>query len=206
MAGTLYPIGQPAITAPLAPVAGLQLAALPPPGLGNVPTGPPPSPQLGAVDAGPRLPPLGPPLPTGNPELQGLPGAAAPGMLRSAGGATTVGSAPSPRTFQEFYADAARDPLRGVYERIMSRFDPEQVVAVEAATLFEQAVTSNSGVPQAYLCCASTRRGPRIYCVHLPSRFPSALDGRITPWDNQVYAFLGETTNGTATTVVFPNN
>jgi len=145
-------------------------------------------------------------LPTGNPGVQGLLGAAAPGLSRNAGGATTVGGAPSPRTFQEFYADAARDPLHGVYERIMSRFDPEQVVAVEAATLFEQAVTSNSGVPQAYLCCASTRRGPRIYCVHLPSRFPSALDGRITPWDNQVYAFLGETTNGTATTVVFPNN
>jgi hypothetical protein len=32
------------------------------------------------------------------------------------------------------------------------------------------------------------------------------LDGRTTPWDNQVYAFLGEATNGTATTVVFPNN
>ena len=74
MAGTPFQIGQPAIASPLAPRAGSQLAALPPPGQGQVPLGYPPPPHLGAGDAGPRPPPLGPQLPPGNPELQGLPG------------------------------------------------------------------------------------------------------------------------------------
>jgi hypothetical protein len=32
------------------------------------------------------------------------------------------------------------------------------------------------------------------------------LDGTVTPWDNQAYAFLGDTTNGNTTTVIFPTN
>jgi hypothetical protein len=104
---------------------------------------------------------------------------------------------PQPRTFQEFYSDATKDPCHGQYGRILQRFDPESPNAVEPVMLFEQAVNGNSSTHQAYLCCVSTRRGPRIYCIHLPAKFPSALDGRVTPWDNNAYAFLGEVTEGT---------
>ena len=34
----------------------------------------------------------------------------------------------------------------------------------------------------------------------------SALDGHVTPWDNQCCAFLGDVTQDVATTVVFPVN
>lgn len=43
-----------------------------------------------------------------------------------------------------------------------------------------------------------------MYVLHLPACFTGALDGHITPWDNNLYAFLGEVTQGMATTVAFP--
>jgi hypothetical protein len=39
----------------------------------------------------------------------------------------------------------------------------------------------------------------------LPNWFTSAIDGHITPWDNNAYAFLGEVTHDTATTICFPS-
>ncbi len=71
----------------------------------------------------------------------------------------------------------------------MQRFDPENASAVAADVLFAQAMGTSGNLHQAYLCCTSTRFGPRIYCIHLPSLFASALDGRTTPWDDQCYAF-----------------
>jgi hypothetical protein len=41
--------------------------------------------------------------------------------------------------------------------------------------------------------------------MHLLSKFISSLDGRATPWDNSCYAFLGDVTQGIATTIIFPN-
>jgi hypothetical protein len=111
---------------------------------------------------------------------------------------------PRPRTFLQFYEDASKDPCKGEYGHIMARFNPEDAGSVDADQLLSQALGSGGNVPQAYLCCASTCRGPQIYLIHLPSRFTSALDGRITPWDNQCYAFLGDVTQDIATTVVFP--
>ena len=107
-------------------------------------------------------------------------------------------------TFASFYNDATKDPCLGQYARIMNRFDPNQANMIQPEVLLDQALGAG-GVPQAYLACAATRRGPRIYVLHLPARFTGALDGRTTPWDNNLYAFLGEVTQGTVTTVVFPN-
>ncbi len=51
----------------------------------------------------------------------------------------------------------------------MQRFDPENASAVAADVLFAQAMGTSGNLHQAYLCCTSTRFGPRIYCIHLPS-------------------------------------
>jgi hypothetical protein len=112
------------------------------------------------------------------------------------------------RTFVQLYEDTAKDPCNGDYSRIMQRFDPESPTVVAPETLLEQALGSVGTKPQAYFCCSATRRGPRIFCIHLPSRsrFVGALDGRITPWDNNSYALLGDVTQGITTTVCFPNN
>jgi hypothetical protein len=73
----------------------------------------------------------------------------------------------------------------------MQRFDPENPLQaqVNADILFDQALGTPPTSHQAYLCCAATRRGPRIFCLHAPSRFHSALDGRVILWDNNSYAF-----------------
>jgi hypothetical protein len=87
----------------------------------------------------------------------------------------------------------------------MQRFDPESPTVNGAEILHEQALDSVGTKHQAFLCCSSTRRGPRIFCIHLPSRFVEALNGRITPWDNSSCTFLGVITQGIATTVCFLN-
>jgi hypothetical protein len=126
------------------------------------------------------------------------PPVAAPGVQMPA--------APKPRTFRDFYADSSRDPCKGDYQRIMQRFDPEAATIIASDVLLEQALGNRPDLHQAYLCCAATRRGPRVFCIHLPSRFTSALDGRVTPWDNNLYASLREVTQDIATTVCFPTN
>lgn len=107
-------------------------------------------------------------------------------------------------TFAELYGDATKDPCAGQYAPIMSRFDPMHANAVQGNVLMDQALGA-SAVPQAYLCCSSSRRGTRIHCVHMPSRFTGSLDGHVTPWDNNLYAFLGEITQSVATIVAFPS-
>jgi hypothetical protein len=109
-----------------------------------------------------------------------------------------------PRTFREFYNDTRKDPCRGDYSGVMQRFDPEAATVVASEILLEQALGCRADMHQAYLCCAPTRRGNRIFCVHLPSHFASSLDGRTTPWDNNMYACLGDVTNDIATTICLP--
>ena len=111
-----------------------------------------------------------------------------------------------PRTFIEMYQDGQRDPCQGRYAQIMARFNPEVQEPVATNTLWEQALGTPPHVPQAYLCCALSRRGVRIHCLHMPSRFVGALDGRVTPWDGNAFAFLGDVVQGLATTVIFPPN
>jgi hypothetical protein len=64
----------------------------------------------------------------------------------------------------------------------MERFDPDINNVVTPLLLQEQAVASGVA-PQAYFCCAQRQDQVHIYCVHLPSKFPSALDGTASPWD-----------------------
>jgi len=105
-----------------------------------------------------------------------------------------------PREFASWYSDGQLDPLRGQYEAIMHRFDPEINNTISHIILLEQAV-GGGPVPQAYLCCVQRQQQTRIYCLHLPSKYIGALDGKQTPWDSRVFMFLGEVTQNTATSV-----
>jgi len=91
------------------------------------------------------------------------------------------------------------------YADILARFDPVQNVAITHVLLLEQAISAGA-VPQAYLCCVMSQGQIKIYCLHMPSRFTSSLDGRKTLWDGKVFAFLRELTQGIATTVELPDN
>jgi hypothetical protein len=113
---------------------------------------------------------------------------------------------PSPAahlTFAAYYGDPELDPCKGDYRRLMERFDPDVNNVVTPLLLQEQAVASGI-VPQAYLCCAQRQDQVRIYCVHLPSKFPSALDGTTSPWDGSIFAFLGDLVQGVITTIQLP--
>jgi hypothetical protein len=107
-------------------------------------------------------------------------------------------------TFVTLYADETADPWQGDYQPIMDRVDLEMNRMLTPLLLLEQAVGAGP-VPQAYLCCSLQRNQVRIYCLHIPSKYVGALDGRLSPWDGNSYAFLGEITQGVATTVNFPN-
>jgi hypothetical protein len=132
------------------------------------------------------------------PQLRAPPGGAAPLPI---GGMTR-----RPSTFLEFYQEPLSDPCQGRYANILNRFNPESAHAVAANVLLEQVVSTPAHVPQAYLCCALSRQGLRVYCMHMPSKFAAALDGSTTPWDNLVFAFLGDVVQGMTTTVTFPSN
>jgi hypothetical protein len=64
----------------------------------------------------------------------------------------------------------------------MNRFDVEANPGVTHYMLYEQAVGAGT-TPQAFICCAEQRQSTRIYCLHLPLKYVSALDGMMTLWD-----------------------
>jgi hypothetical protein len=108
-------------------------------------------------------------------------------------------------TFNQLYADEQRDPCSRRYERIMARFDAEPPNALAGGTLFDQVVSVGGAQLQAYLCCGTGvgANGPRVYCVHSPSKFISSLDGTPSAWDSLSFAFLGELVQGAITNVLF---
>jgi hypothetical protein len=85
----------------------------------------------------------------------------------------------------------------------MSRFNLEVNPVISHATLLEQAVGLGP-VPQAYLCCVQRQHQTRVFCLHLPTKYTSSLDGRMTPWDGVTFAYLGEAIQGQVTTVILP--
>jgi hypothetical protein len=61
--------------------------------------------------------------------------------------------------------------------------------------------------PCAYLCCTALHPNTpqRVYLLHTLSRFPpAALDGSITPWDDQLLGCLGDVLQDTVATVMLP--
>jgi hypothetical protein len=109
-------------------------------------------------------------------------------------------------TFNQLYSDETRDPCHINYGRIMTRFDADSPTPTDSNTLWNQVIGVGGSQLQAYLCCRTGigGRGPRIYCLHLPTKFIPALDGQESPWDNLTFAFLGEVMQGHVTNVVVP--
>lgn len=107
------------------------------------------------------------------------------------------------RDFASFYGDNSLDHCHSDYTRILECFDPEVTTVLMHVLMHEQAVSSGP-IPQAYLYCASQRQQVQIFCVHLPTKFPSALDGQTTPWDGVSFAYLGEIIQGVVSTIEFP--
>jgi len=107
------------------------------------------------------------------------------------------------RSFASYYGDETLDPFQGNYTRILERLDPETNNGLSHFMLLEQAVGTGA-CPQAYLCCSNQQQRTRVYCIHLPSRFTSSLDGQVTQWDTGTFVFLGELIQGTAQNVMLP--
>jgi hypothetical protein len=108
-------------------------------------------------------------------------------------------------SFHELYSDAAKDPWKGDYTRIMRRFDTNVDEPLDGRDLSEKVVRLRPDYPQSYLMCFHTANGTRIFCVHTPSQYQEELDGTNTPWDQLGFAFLGDVFQGSITTVYFPN-
>jgi len=139
------------------------------------------------------------------------PAALPPGIVAN-DRATTVPAAASisltrHTTFSSFYQDEHKDPMRDRYATIMARFDAMAPTPLSAEAVLETAL-GNPSVPGTYLCCASLHGAarPRIYLLHLMSKYVPAFDGSTTPWDNRLFCFLGEILHGTAQTVALPAN
>jgi hypothetical protein len=54
------------------------------------------------------------------------------------------------------------------------------------------------------LRCIQCQARTYTVCVHLPSKYISALDGRTMPWDRKFFAYIGEIAHGTAITIQLP--
>jgi hypothetical protein len=106
-----------------------------------------------AVGAGPLPPVAGPAINQGMSLVPGNPG---------------IGGSMQITTFAHFYADKTKDPYQRRYDRIMARFDADLPTVLPSKTIFQQVVSVRATVPQAYLFCADTTLGPRVYCTHFP--------------------------------------
>jgi hypothetical protein len=109
-------------------------------------------------------------------------------------------------TVTQLYNQDESDPYHRDYTRIMTRFNAALPNAVPSATLYQQVVSRGGQTPQAYLFCADTLEGPRVYCIHCPSKFLGALDGTETPWDDSSFGFLGDVIRGLIFLIYFLNN
>jgi hypothetical protein len=106
-------------------------------------------------------------------------------------------------SFSQLYGDDTKDPCRRNYRQVMIRYDARRQDAILGPTLLQQVLNASGSVPQAFLCCGTTVNGPRIFCVHFPSRYVGAVDGTVSVWYNMSFAFLGEVVHGLVSIVTF---
>jgi hypothetical protein len=108
------------------------------------------------------------------------------------------------RNFSSYYNDESKDPLRSRGAAVLRRFavGPES----PQPEVLLQSILSNTQHPNVFLCCSSLHNigGPKVYLLHAFSRFPPALDGTVTPWDNRIFCYLGELPQVEPITVAIP--
>jgi len=143
----------------------------------------PNGPAVGA-DVGPAI--------AGDPAIPRAPAAGGPQEIKHA-------------TFTQLFSDATKDPCHGNYARVMARFEAHVPGAIAGNVLFQQVTGIGAGQLQAYLRCSSGvgQAGPRIHCVHLPTKLHASLEGQPSTWDDRCFAFLGDVVQGHVTNVLF---
>jgi hypothetical protein len=145
------------------------------------------------------------------PQIPAQPAAAEPGAanppalimpaLAGQGQGTPVRHA----TFASFYAEGTCDTLRESAAAIFARIDPMSAAPIAAQELLDS-VSGDPTRPVAYLCCASLHGAPRLYVVHMLSKFLPAIDGQVSPWDNGIFVYLGDVIQGQPFNVRLPNS
>ena len=106
-----------------------------------------------------------------------------------------------PRSYREFYANAANDPWAGNYAGLMGQY-----LAVPANTpeaLLTRMLAYGPGTPQAFIMMEA-QADPlllgRVTLMHRPTRFPISVPA--TQWDETIMAFEGDVLGGQTCTVV----
>jgi hypothetical protein len=109
------------------------------------------------------------------------------------------------KTFATLYHDETKDPLRSRAAAVIQRYDVTADTPQTPEALLESAI-GNPSVPGTFLCCAVLNGAskPRIYLLHVLSKYVPAMDGQVTPWDNRIFGFLGEILKDQAMTIAIP--
>jgi hypothetical protein len=90
---------------------------------------------------------------------------------------------------------------------VIQRYDAMADAPQTPEALLESAL-GNPSVPGTFLCCAALNGAtkPRIYLLHVLSKYVPAMDGQVTPWDNRLFGFLGEILKDQAMTIAIPTS
>ncbi len=80
---------------------------------------------------------------------------------------------------------------------------PKPKLNITHVFLIEHA-TGLGATLQAFLICTASQQQICIYCMHGMLKFVGSIDGRSTPWDSKCFAFLGDLTQGIATSIESP--
>jgi hypothetical protein len=109
-------------------------------------------------------------------------------------------------SFSTYFYDETKDVLRQRYAAVLERFDPSSEASQGAEALLEAAI-GNPNIPCTYLCVAALHGSARyrVYILHTISKYTPSIDGQTTPWDNKLFAFLGDTFQGNALSVIIPS-
>jgi hypothetical protein len=110
------------------------------------------------------------------------------------------------RTFTSYYSDPTCDPLWGNLTSVLGRFDPMRLQGPVSADELRASISGDALRPSCFLCCTALHNIPKIYVVHMLSRYPRAIDGRVTPWDNRIFAYLGDVVQSTPVNVLLPDD
>jgi len=104
-------------------------------------------------------------------------------------------------SFTSLFQDEMQDPFRASWAQVLRYFDD---AATDASAIMTAAL-GNVNASSAYLCCVTLypKGSPKVYVLHTLSRYPpTALDGTVTPWDDQLFGCLGDQVQDTIVTVM----
>lgn len=109
-------------------------------------------------------------------------------------------------TFAFFYRNVSKDPYASISDTIIDRFNPMSNSPQTSEVLLESAI-GNPSVPGTFLCCSALHNNTqyRVYVLQALSKYAPAFDGRVTPWDNHIFGFIGDVLGENAQTIALPS-